>query len=173
ESCIEFKIISRILSGFRTSVAIHLSARYPLGKKTDRFHTTWGINYGQLERRFSSQATGLNGSLWIKDLFFTYTIVHRSLLKLSDTICTKFKNISRILDCVACDKCRLWGKAQVQGLATALKILFTPINGVIQDKLSPAVKLNRMEIVSFSNSLNYLNQWRKYMLLDAVAKSDL
>lgn len=36
----------------------------------------------------------------------------------------KFHNISRILDCVVCEKCRLWGKVQVNGLATALKILF-------------------------------------------------
>ena len=25
----------------------------------------------------------------------------------------KFLNISRIMDCVGCDKCRLWGKVQV------------------------------------------------------------
>jgi ERO1-like protein beta len=28
------------------------------------------------------------------------------------------------MDCVGCDKCRLWGKVQTIGLATALKILF-------------------------------------------------
>lgn len=28
------------------------------------------------------------------------------------------------MDCVACDKCRLWGKVQTTGLGTALKILF-------------------------------------------------
>jgi len=28
------------------------------------------------------------------------------------------------MDCVACEKCRLWGKLQVTGLGTALKILF-------------------------------------------------
>lgn len=25
----------------------------------------------------------------------------------------KFRNISKIMDCVGCDKCRLWGKLQV------------------------------------------------------------
>ncbi len=35
-----------------------------------------------------------------------------------------FLNVSRIMDCVGCDKCRLWGKLQVTGLGTALKILF-------------------------------------------------
>lgn len=36
-----------------------------------------------------------------------------------------FRNISRIMDCVGCDKCKLWGKLQTQGLGTALKILFS------------------------------------------------
>jgi ERO1-like protein beta len=35
-----------------------------------------------------------------------------------------FRNVSRIMDCVGCDKCRLWGKVQTTGVATALKILF-------------------------------------------------
>lgn len=35
-----------------------------------------------------------------------------------------FRNVSRIMDCVGCDKCRLWGKIQVTGVAAALKILF-------------------------------------------------
>lgn len=32
------------------------------------------------------------------------------------------------MDCVGCEKCRLWGKLQVLGLGTALKILFS-VNG--------------------------------------------
>lgn len=35
-----------------------------------------------------------------------------------------FRNVSRIMDCVGCDKCRLWGKVQTSGVGTALKILF-------------------------------------------------
>lgn len=38
----------------------------------------------------------------------------------------KFYNISRIMDCISCDKCRLNGKVQVRGLATTLKVLFMP-----------------------------------------------
>ncbi|KDN36974.1 endoplasmic oxidoreductin [Tilletiaria anomala UBC 951] len=37
----------------------------------------------------------------------------------------KFRNVSSIMDCVGCDKCRLWGKLQTNGLATALKVLFS------------------------------------------------
>lgn len=32
---------------------------------------------------------------------------------------------SALMDCVGCEKCRLWGKLQVSGLGTALKILFS------------------------------------------------
>lgn len=47
---------------------------------------------------------------------------HEKLLK--EQFKTHFRNVSRIMDCVGCDKCRLWGKLQVSGLGTALKILF-------------------------------------------------
>jgi hypothetical protein len=35
-----------------------------------------------------------------------------------------FRNVSRIMDCVGCDKCRLWGKIQTTGLGVAMKVLF-------------------------------------------------
>lgn len=36
----------------------------------------------------------------------------------------RFRNVTRIMDCIGCDKCRLWGKVQTTGVATALKVLF-------------------------------------------------
>ncbi|OMJ22180.1 Endoplasmic reticulum oxidoreductin-1 [Smittium culicis] len=36
-----------------------------------------------------------------------------------------FMNISRIMDCTGCEKCRLWGKTQILGIGTALKTLFS------------------------------------------------
>lgn len=73
----------------------------------------------------------------------------------------KFRNISKIMDCVGCDKCRLWGKLQVQGLGTALKILFSekfdlslatnnPIKGI--KPVNQHFKLKRGEIVSLFNA---------------------
>ncbi|XP_071788385.1 ERO1-like protein beta [Asterias amurensis] len=59
-----------------------------------------------------------------------------------------FLNISRIMDCVGCDKCKLWGKLQIQGLGTALKILFTS-----PDKLN----LGRQEIISLFNGFGRLS----------------
>jgi len=37
----------------------------------------------------------------------------------------RFHNVTSIIDCAACEKCRLWGKLQTQGLGTALKVQFT------------------------------------------------
>lgn len=37
----------------------------------------------------------------------------------------RFRNISAIMDCVSCQKCRLWGKIQTTGMGTALKVLFS------------------------------------------------
>jgi hypothetical protein len=50
--------------------------------------------------------------------------------------------ISAIMDCVGCEKCRLWGKLQVLGLGTALKILFS-VDGdshLNQPVCSPSLK---------------------------------
>jgi len=53
------------------------------------------------------------------------------------------------MDCVACDKCRLWGKVQTHGLGTAFKILL--VDDI--DKL----KLNRHEINCLVNALARLS----------------
>ena len=57
-----------------------------------------------------------------------------------------FRNISRIMDCVGCDKCRLWGTLQIRGIGTALKILF---NG----RKTKQLYLSRSEVVSLFNVL--------------------
>ncbi|KAI0007636.1 endoplasmic oxidoreductin [Xylariaceae sp. FL0662B] len=59
----------------------------------------------------------------------------------------RFRNVSRIMDCVGCDKCRLWGKVQTAGYGTALKILFE------FDNNSPEVpQLKRTELVALFNT---------------------
>uniref|UniRef100_A0A8C5HTN0 Endoplasmic reticulum oxidoreductase beta n=1 Tax=Gouania willdenowi TaxID=441366 RepID=A0A8C5HTN0_GOUWI len=64
-----------------------------------------------------------------------------------------FKNISRIMDCVGCSKCRLWGKLQTQGLGTALKILFSEkeIKNLPEHSPSKGFQLTRQEIVALLN----------------------
>ncbi|KAK5241154.1 endoplasmic oxidoreductin-1, partial [Cryomyces antarcticus] len=45
-------------------------------------------------------------------------------ISLKEDFRNRFRNVSRIMDCVGCDKCRLWGKLQTAGYGTALKVLF-------------------------------------------------
>lgn len=58
-----------------------------------------------------------------------------------------FRNISRIMDCVTCEKCRLHGKIQMLGVGTALKIL-------LDDK---PLDLSRNEILALINMLGKLS----------------
>lgn len=79
--------------------------------------------------------------------------------KLKEEFRLHFLNISRIMDCVGCDKCRLWGKLQVQGLGTALKILFsTDIDSNINSPSKMKGMLQRTEIVSLWNAFSKLSE---------------
>ncbi|XP_050535670.1 ero1-like protein isoform X2 [Daktulosphaira vitifoliae] len=80
--------------------------------------------------------------------------------KLKEEFRYHFRNISTIMDCVGCDKCRLWGKLQVQGLGTALKILFsnkTRTNGYSFTVNKHTLKLERSEIIALFNSFARLS----------------
>lgn len=62
----------------------------------------------------------------------------------------RFRNVSRIMDCVGCDKCRLWGKLQTNGYGTALKVLFEFDEK--DDANNPP--LRRTELVALINTLD-------------------
>lgn len=61
----------------------------------------------------------------------------------------RFRNVSRLMDCVGCDKCRLWGKLQVNGYGTALKVLFE----YDATKNGENPPLRRIELVALINTL--------------------
>ncbi|KAK3426859.1 hypothetical protein EUGRSUZ_F03193 [Eucalyptus grandis] len=75
--------------------------------------------------------------------------------QLKQTIQRQFKNISALMDCVGCEKCRLWGKLQVLGLGTALKILFSVDS---QNQPETSVQLQRNEVIALVNLLNRLSE---------------
>ncbi|XP_025104333.1 ERO1-like protein alpha isoform X2 [Pomacea canaliculata] len=72
-----------------------------------------------------------------------------------------FRNISRIMDCVGCDKCRLWGKLQVLGMGTALKILFSGNamgpDSTVNANFKADFQLTRTEIVALFNAFGRLS----------------
>lgn len=76
-----------------------------------------------------------------------------------------FRNISRIMDCVSCDKCRLWGKLQVNGYGTALKVLFE-----FDNQSGEVPVLSRKELVALfnlygrlSSSVNAITKFREML----------
>lgn len=82
-------------------------------------------------------------------------------LKLKMEFRDHFRNISRIMDCVGCDKCKLWGKLQILGMGTALKILFSgnamgPDSTVSAD-FKADFQLTRTEIVALFNAFGRLS----------------
>ncbi|KFY86484.1 hypothetical protein V500_07592 [Pseudogymnoascus sp. VKM F-4518 (FW-2643)] len=78
----------------------------------------------------------------------------------------RFRNISRMMDCVGCDKCRLWGKLQTNGYGTALKVLFEFDNPhALEGDLQVAPQLKRTELVALFNTLARISS-----SLDAVSK---
>ncbi|XP_057808303.1 endoplasmic reticulum oxidoreductin-1-like isoform X1 [Salvia miltiorrhiza] len=68
-----------------------------------------------------------------------------------------FRNISGLMNCVGCEKCRLWGKLQVLGLGSALKILFS-----VDSKNHPhkplQLQLQRNEEIALVNLLHRLSE---------------
>ena len=62
----------------------------------------------------------------------------------------RFRNVSRLMDCVGCDKCRLWGKLQTVGYGTALKVLFE----FDEEKNGENPPLRRTELVALVNTLD-------------------
>lgn len=80
--------------------------------------------------------------------------------ELKQQIQQQFRNISALMDCVGCEKCRLWGKLQVLGLGTALKTLFSAEG---DNKSSPPLQLQRNEVIALVNLLNRLSESVKFV----------
>jgi hypothetical protein len=75
-------------------------------------------------------------------------------ISLKEDFRNRFRNVSRIMDCVGCDKCRLWGKVQTAGFGTALKVLFEFGNGH-EGQGKPL--LRRTELVALINTLDKIS----------------
>ena len=96
-----------------------------------------------------------------------------STIELKEDFRNRFRNVSRLMDCVGCDKCRLWGKLQTVGYGTALKILFEydeNLNGE-----NPP--LRRTELVALvntldrvSSSLTSLNKMRDMVIAESATR---
>ncbi|EGD80870.1 oxidoreductase ERO1 [Salpingoeca rosetta] len=75
------------------------------------------------------------------------------------------RQITEIMNCVGCHKCRLWGKLQTRGLATAVRLLLG--NKISSDQV--AFELGRNDIVALFNlwerlasSITYMHEFQAF-----------
>ncbi|OLL22705.1 Endoplasmic reticulum oxidoreductin-1 [Neolecta irregularis DAH-3] len=168
--CFEKRVFWRVMSGMHASITIHLCWEY-----LNQFSGEWGPNLECFQQRFG------NNPEWIENLYFDYALekvnqlaelvqsvpqtfneslmfdhqTRADALQLKEDFRNQFRNVSRLMDCVGCDKCRLWGKLQVAGYGTALKVLFEfNENGVSE---IGHYHLRRTELVSLVNLLARLS----------------
>ncbi|GAB5590000.1 endoplasmic oxidoreductin-1 [Umbelopsis nana] len=172
EVCLEKRVFYRVISGLHSSISIHICDDY--------FNQTTGewrkqsANLDCFVSRIGSHPERL------QNVYFTHTLLMRALIKLSDylneyTFCTgnteeeaetkalkeefkeHFRNVTRIMDCVGCEKCKLWGKLQTTGLGTALKILFSYEDKSLNARTNPGL-FERSEIIALINTINRFSE---------------
>lgn len=216
EQCLEKRVFYKIISGLHASISIHICHDY-----LDQQSGEWKPNLSCFVERIAQHPDRL------QNLYFTHTVLVRSLAKLAERVGMKptkglrnigaaslasqakqlaklapnlpaasspatvnlaslllqainapptfdeesmfdagdpeseflrrefrdrFRNVSRIMDCVGCDKCRLWGKLQINGVGTALKVLFDA------NELSPQRLLQRSELVALINTVHRVSE---------------
>ena len=61
----------------------------------------------------------------------------------------RFRELQSIMQCVGCDRCKLWGTLQTLGIGTALRVLF--------HDPSKSIHLSRQEAVALVNTLERLS----------------
>lgn len=90
----------------------------------------------------------LENSLKYGELPFDESMLFKDQTKigLKDQLKGYFHNITRIIDCVECEKCKTYGKLQIQGLGTAFKLIF-------EENYHQKIDLSRNEIIALINTL--------------------
>ena len=98
-----------------------------------------------------------------KEYYFSkYEFFSKSLMKEEEKnqFTNYFKNIAKIMDCVDCLKCRVYGKMQVLGLATALRKLLN----------EEPIQLTRNELVAL---INTLKKWVESIKIMNIFRDEL
>ena len=60
------------------------------------------------------------------------------------------------MNCVTCEKCKLWGKLQILGIGTAIKILLLNNDELIKKMNQNEMIINRQELIALINTLHQL-----------------
>lgn len=120
---------------------------YTTGNATEDAHTQLLMRHlldSRVLRTCSPVFTAFDESLLFSDQ--SQTGKPSSATTLKRQFKAVFHNISSLLDCVTCQKCKLHAKLKLQGLGTALKVLLLPENLI-------SASVSREEIVALVNTL--------------------
>nr|POE49420.1 endoplasmic reticulum oxidoreductin-1 [Quercus suber] len=107
----------------------------------------------QTKRLIRTMATAIPSGQQIFDETIMFQDQTADGVSLKEDFRNRFRNVSRIMDCVGCDKCRLWGKIQTAGFGTALKVLFE----FGHDNAQTKPLLRRTELVALINTLDKIS----------------
>ncbi|KAK4779237.1 hypothetical protein SAY86_006765 [Trapa natans] len=183
EMCQEERILYKLISGLHSSIPVHIASEYLLEEATNMAaeyltyadystgNPTEDLKAQSLMRELLCNPTLQSAcplpfdeaKLWKgqsgPELKQKIQKQFRSALSFCSMKCACI-SVDTIMDCVGCEKCRLWGKLQVLGLGTALKILF-----LVDGKEHPAqpLELQRKELIALMNLLNRLSESVKFV----------
>lgn len=105
---------------------------------------------------YAGLLTDINENLASQPLFEAHSLFDPAKVdpQLKNEFRSRFKNVSAIMDCVGCDRCRMWGKLQTIGYGTALKVLFESEDPNTQHLL----KFRHIELVALFNTFDRLSK---------------
>jgi len=83
----------------------------------------------------------------------------------------KFRNISVIMDCVGCEKCKIWGKLEVLGLGTAMKILFDDDYELHRNEIIALINTLRQFSDGIAGGQKMMEQMKKILAAESAAKA--
>jgi hypothetical protein len=138
---------SYVVSG-QDDIAVTLDPEANSNHNVSTPNTNFEFNNGE----YDTLLNNILPSLLEHTLFNTSTLFDPTTTdpNLKNEFRSRFKNISAIMDCVGCDRCRMWGKLQTIGYGTVLKILFeTDVD---------QLKFRRIEIVALINTFDRLSK---------------
>lgn len=125
--------------------------------KLDKYLKTYTFCSGDPEQDYDTKQKVLKLTSQLASIPHTFdeSIMFQdpSMIELKDDFKQRFRNVSRIMDCVGCDKCRLWGKLQTAGYGAALKVLFE----FDEKETADNPILRRTELVALINTFGRLS----------------
>lgn len=118
-------------------------------------HLSFCTSYNEdVKMMIMSIISRLDSNIFNEDLIFENELSS----KVKDDFRARFKNVTQIMDCVHCDRCRLWGKVQTTGYATSLKVLFELDEGDEGSRQHVVDKLTKYELIALINTFDRLSK---------------